>query len=134
VLVENFPVALGVCLGVIAAVAGVFVFSMPMVRSPIDEAMLGSAPVRHYTAPRVRRMFAARGLPLPAASAANAGVTLSGSDPDLYVFVARQELDSAPRDASAFERLVGNVLVHYGGGDPRTLARVKAAVAALRGA
>ena len=88
-LVENFPVALGVCLGVIAAVAAVFVFSMPMVRSPIDEAMLGSAPVRHY---------------------------------------------SAPRDPSAYERLVGNVLVHYGGRDPGVLARVKATVAALRGA
>jgi len=106
---------------------------MPMVRSPIDEAMLGSAPVRQYTAPRVRRAFAARGLPLPAASTANAGVTLSGSDPRLYVFVARQELDSAPRDPSAYERLVGNVLVHYGGRDPGVLARVKAAVAALRG-
>jgi hypothetical protein len=133
VLVENFPVALGVCLGVIAAVAAVFVFSMPMVRSPIDEAMLGSAPVRQYTAPRVRRAFAARGLPLPAASTANAGVTLSGSDPRLYVFVARQELDSAPRDPSAYERLVGNVLVHYGGDDAGVLVRVKAAVAALRG-
>jgi hypothetical protein len=131
VLVENFPVALGVCLGVFAAVAAVFVFSMPMVRSPIDEAMLG-APVRHYSAPRVRRAFAARGLPLPAASAANAGVTLSGSDPDLYVFVARQELDSPPRDPSAFERLVGNVLVHYGGDDPGVLARVEAAVVALK--
>jgi len=131
VLVENFPVALGVCLGVIAAVAGVFVFSMPMVRSPIDEAMLGSAPVRHYSAPRVRRAFAAEGLALPAASTANAGVTLSGADPDLYVFVGRRKPDSAPRDASAFERPAGNVLVHYGGDDPGVLARVKAAVLAL---
>jgi len=32
---------------------------------------------------------------------------------------------------AAYERRLGNVLVHYGGGDRRVLARVEAAVAAL---
>jgi hypothetical protein len=129
VLVENFPVALGVCIGVVAAVAGVFVFSMPMVQSPIDHAMLGSRPPAHLTTAAVRRAFGARGLPLRNAAPATDGVTLTGADPDLYVFVGRDEAGAAGRG----DRSVANVLVHYGGADRAVRARVAAAVAALRG-
>ena len=56
-----------------------------------------------------------------------------GAASKLYVFVAdpRSGVDSSPRTGTAYERRLGNVLVHYGGGDRRVLAHVKAAVAAL---
>jgi len=132
VLVENFQVSVGVLLGVVVAVTGIFVFSMPMYRSPIDRTMLTAPAPSHYPAWTVRRTFARAGLTLPDASAANSGVTLSGAVDGLYVFVAKRDEDAAPRDEAAFERRVGNVLVHYGGTDRGVLARVRAALAALR--
>jgi len=133
VLVEHFPVSVGVVLGIVVAVTAIFVFSMPMYRSPIDRTMLDLSARHHYSAADVRHAFSIRGLRLPAATAANTGITLGGTDPDLYVFVGKGGLDSAPRDRTAFEQRVGNVLVHYGGADRGVLARVRAAVAALRG-
>jgi hypothetical protein len=133
VLVEHFPVSVGVVLGVVLAATGIFVFSMPMYRSPIDGTMLSSTAGHRYSAGDVRRAFAVRGLKLPTAIAANTGVTLAGGSRDLYVFVAKREVDSTTRDPAVFERRVGNVLVHYGGSDRGVLARVRAAVAALRG-
>jgi hypothetical protein len=133
VLVENFPVSVGVVLGVVLAATGIFVFSMPMYRSPIDRTMLGAA-AHHYSAAEVRSAFSLRGLSLPSATGANAGVTLAGGDRDLYVFVARRDIDATRRDTGAFEKRLGNVLVHYGGSDRGVLARVKAALAALRAA
>ena len=52
---------------------------------------------------------------------------------ELYVFVADpgSGVDSSPRTGAAYDRRIGNVLVHYGGGDRRVLAHVKAAVAAF---
>ena len=131
-IVENFQVTVGVCLGVIVAAVGIFVFSMPLYRSPVDAAMLGGHVERHYAAADVRREFRVRGFGLPRASAANTGLTLSGSGPDLYVFVAKRNSDAGRRDPDAYEQRIGNVLVHYGGGDKSVLRRVKAAVAALR--
>jgi hypothetical protein len=133
VLVENFPVAVGVVLGVVLAATGIFVFSMPMYRSPIDRTMLDFSAGHHYSTADVRDAFSVRGLRLPAATGANAGVTLAGGDKGLYVFVAKRDLDAGHRDPGAFEKRIGNVLVHYGGSDRGVFARVKAAVAALRG-
>ena len=81
----------------------------------------------------VRRAFAAHDLPLRSSVRALSGVTLVGAASKLYVFVAdpRSGVDSSPRTGTAYERRLGNVLVHYGGGDRRVLAHVKAAVAAL---
>jgi len=132
VLVENFQVSVGVCLGVVVAVAGLSVFAMPMGRSPIDRTMLGGRVEHHLGAADVRRAFRARGLALPDAAGANTGLTLSGPDPDLYVFVAKRDDDAGRRDADAYEQRIGNVLVHYGGADRGVLRRVQAAVAALR--
>jgi hypothetical protein len=132
VLVENFQVSVGVLFGVVVAVTGICVFSMPMYRSPIDRTMLTAPPARDYPAWRVRHAFAKHGLALPDAQAANSGITLSGAIAGLYVFVAKQDDGAAPRDRSAFERRAGNVLVHYGGSDRRVLARVRAALAGLR--
>jgi hypothetical protein len=133
VLVENFPVAVGVVLGVVLAATGIFVFSMPMYRSPIDRTMLDFSAGHHYSTADVRHAFSVRGLRLPAATGANAGVILAGGDKGLDVFVAKRKLDAGQRDPGAFETRIGNVLVHYRGSDRGVLARVEAAVAALRG-
>ena len=130
-LVERFPVAVGLIAGLAIALTGIFVLSMPAYRSPIDKTMLGSSAVRHYSVPDVRRAFRVRGLTLPSASRALNGVTLAASDPSLYVFVAKERIDPGPRDPAAYERRIGNVLVHYGGTDKGVLLRVKAVATAL---
>jgi hypothetical protein len=132
VLVENFQVTVGVVLGVVLAVTGIYVFSMPVYRSPIERTMLTTPPAHHYAAWTVRSVFAKHGLALADARTANSGITLSGAADGLYAFVAKTDDDAAPRDHSAFERSIGNVLVHYDGSDRGVLARVRATVAALR--
>jgi hypothetical protein len=133
VLVERFPVAVGLIAGLVLAVAGIFVLSMPAYRSPIDRTMLGTSSQLHYTAPEVRRAFRVRGLSFASSSPALNGVTLAAADPTLYVFVAKERIDPGPRDPAAYERRIGNVLVHYGGEDRGVLLRVKAVAAALAG-
>src|SRR6185312_5065556 len=90
VLVERFPVAVGLLAGLLIAVVGIFVLSMPAYRSPIDRTMLSTSAERHFTAPQIRRAFRVRGLTLPASSTALNGVTLAAADPTLYVFVAKE--------------------------------------------
>ncbi|MDX6486943.1 MAG: hypothetical protein QOF43_2096 [Gaiellaceae bacterium] len=116
-LVEHYPVSVGVIAGIVIAITGIFVLSMPMYRSPIDKAMLTPATQPAYTLPRVQKIFAANGAPL-------------GSTDGLYVVLAGSR-GSAPRDAYSYEKRVGNVVVHYGGGDGAVLKHVRAAVAAL---
>ncbi len=132
-LVERFPVSVGVLIGLVIALTGAFVLSMPLNRSPIDGAMLQSSQRGPYAVADVRRAFAAHDLTLSSSVRALSGVTLVGAAPKLYVFVAdpRSGVDSSLRTGTAYERRLGNVLVHYGGGDRRVLAHVKAAVAAL---
>ena len=132
-LVERFPVAAGLVIGLALAVTGIFVLSMPAYTSPIDRTMLGASAEHHYTAPQVRRAFRVRGLSLPSSTTALNGVTLAGRDSSLYVFVSKERIDPGPRDPGAYERRIGNVLVHYGGSDRGVLARVKAVAAALAG-
>jgi hypothetical protein len=131
VLVERFPVAVGLLAGLLIAVVGIFVLSMPAYRSPIDRTMLSTSAERHFTAPQIRRAFRVRGLTLPSSTTALNGVTLAAADPTLYVFVAKEKIDPGPRDPDAFERRIGNVLVHYGGTDRGVRLRVKAVAAAL---
>src|SRR2546423_7285401 len=106
---------------------------MPLKRSPSDGAMLQGAQRGPYAVADVRRACAAQGLAFPSSVRALSGVTLVGAASKLYVFVAdpRSGVDSSPRTGTAYERRLGNVLVHYGGGDGRVLAHVEAAVAAL---
>jgi hypothetical protein len=133
VLVEHFPVAVGVFLGIVVSVTGIFVFSVPMFRSPIDRTMLDGAAGHRYTTADVRSAFSLRGLALPRTATATTGLTLAGGAPGLYVFVGKHDSDAVRRDAGGYERRVGNVLVHYGGADRGVLVRVRAAAAALAG-
>ena len=132
-IVERFPVSVGVLAGLVIAVTGAFVLSMPVYRSPIDKTMLKSPQHGPYAVADVRLTFARHGVEFSSAVHALSGVTLVGTTSELFVFVAepRSGVDSSPRTGAAYERRLGNVLVHYGGSDRRVLARVKAAAAAL---
>ena len=118
-LLERFPVSVGVVAGVVIAITSIFVLSMPMYRSPIDRAMLAPA-VHGHTAAQVKHTFRIYGVRLRYASHAD-GVTTLGvtpppwSDASLYVTVERD----------------GTVRTHYGGGSDRVRAWVRAAAAAL---
>ncbi len=132
-IVERFPVSVGVLAGLVIAVTGAFVLSMPAYRSPIDKSMLKGQQHGPYAVADVREAFAGHGVPFSSTVRALSGVTLVGASSKLYVFVADPGggVDSSPRTGAAYERRLGNVLVHYGGSDRRVLARVKVAVAAL---
>ena len=118
-LIEGFPVSLGVVVGVVAAVTGAFVFSLPMLRTPVDRTMLASHP--QSTIGHVRRVFRDYGVRLRYASHPQPGLTVLGATlppwpvTGLYVSVTRD----------------GVVSVHYGGSNARVRARVEAARAAL---
>jgi len=61
VLVERFPVALGVVAGLIVAVTGAFVLSMPAYHSPTDSTLLGRHAKPRYSLVEVRDAFAKHG-------------------------------------------------------------------------
>jgi hypothetical protein len=133
VIVERFPVSVGVLAGLVIVVTGAFVLSMPAYRSPIDKTMLKGPQHGPYAVADVRTAFALHGVRFSSRVRALSGVTLVGASSELYVFVAdpRSGVDSSLRTGAAYERRIGNVRVHYGGSDRRVLAHVKAAVAAL---
>ena len=120
-LVEGFPVALGVAVGVIAAVTAAFVLSLPMLHSPIDRTMLGSGKRVHYSVGRVRSVFAAYGVRLRYASHPSPGLTVLSVTPPPY---AAATLTVRLPAAGGFE-------ARYGGSNARVRARVAAAAAAL---
>ena len=120
-LVEGFPVSLGVVFGVIAAVTCAFALSLPMFHSPIDSTMLGSAKPAHYSTARVRKVFGDYGVPLRFTSHPRRGVVVLGVTPPPYADTA---LTVTLPSAGGFEW-------RYGGSNPRVRARVAAAAAAL---
>jgi len=113
VLLERFPVSVGVVAGLVIALTGVYVLSMPGYRSPL----LTKKPTPHFTLHHVEGVFAQNGVPLD-------------RTPGLYVVLADSRAP-APRQDWSYERRVANVLVHYGGSDAGVLVHVQAAVAAL---
>jgi hypothetical protein len=135
VIVERFPVSVGVLAGLVIAVTGAFVLSMPVYRSPIDKTMLKSPQHGPYAVADIRRAFARHGVPSSSSVRALSGVTLVGATSELFVFVAdpRSGVDSSMRTGAGYERRLGNVLVHYGGSNTGVLVQVKAAVAGLAG-
>jgi hypothetical protein len=116
VLVERFPVSAGVVAGLVVALTGMFVFAMPIYRSPIDSTLLGKHPQPRYSLTHVRTVFAKHGAPLDATDG-------------LYVVLAGSR---GKTDRRGYEWRVRNVVVHYDGGDAEALTHVQAAVAALR--
>jgi hypothetical protein len=121
VLVEGFPVSLGVVVGVVAAVSAAFVLSLPMLHPPIDKTMLGSRKPVHYTVARVRRVFADYGVPLRYASHPSPRLIVLAVTPPPHAGTALTV--SLPA--------AGGFAAHYGGTNARVRARVVAASAAL---
>jgi hypothetical protein len=117
VLVEGFPVALGVVVGVIAA----FVLSLPMLHPPIDRTMLGSGKRAHYAVARVRRLFADYGVPLRYTSHPSRRVTVLSVTPPPH----------ADTGLTVSLPAAGGFVARYGGANARVRARVAAAAAAL---
>jgi len=121
VLLEGFPVSLGVIAGVVAAVTAAFALSLPMLHSPIDRTMLGSAKPAHFAPSRVRRVFADYGVRLRYTSHPSRGIVVLGVTPPPY---ADSALTVSIRRSGGFEW-------RYGGSNDRVRARVAAAAAAL---
>jgi hypothetical protein len=121
VLVEGFPVALGVVAGAVATATAVLVLSLPMLHSPIDRTMLGNGKPVHYSVARVRRVFADYGVPLRYTSHPSPRLTVLSVTPPPHPATA---LTVSLPAAGGFE-------ARYGGADARVRARVTAAVAAL---
>jgi hypothetical protein len=117
VLVERFPVAAGVVAGLVLALTGMFVLSMPVYHSPIDSTLLGRHAQQRYSLAEVRGVFAEH------------GAALDRTD-GLYVVLAGSRGKHA--HTRGYEWRVRNVVVHYDGGDAEALVHVQAAVAALR--
>jgi hypothetical protein len=122
VLLEGFPVSVGVVAGVVVAVTCAFALSMPMLHSPIDSTMLGRGKPVHYSAARVRKVFGDYGVPLRYASHPKRGVVVLGVTPPPYLAGA---LTVTLPAAGGFD-------AHYGGPNMQVRARVAAAAAALR--
>jgi len=120
-LVEGFPVALGVVVGVVAAVTAAFVLSLPMLHPPIDQTMLGSRKHVHYSVADVRSVFADYGVPLRYTSHPSPRVIVLSVTPPPHAGTALTV--SLPA--------AGGFVAHYGGANERVRARVAAASAAL---
>jgi hypothetical protein len=118
VLLERFPVSIGVVAGLVVAVTSMFVLSMPVYHSPIDSTLLGRHAEPRYSLVQVREVFAKHGAALDATDG-------------LYVVLAGSRGTHA--HTSGYEWQVRNVVVHYDGGDAAALTRVQAAVRALGG-
>jgi hypothetical protein len=118
-LVEGFPVSLGVALGVVAAVCATFALSLPMLRSPIDRTML-AAPAKPVGVARVRRVFRDYGVRFHYTSHPSPGVVVLGVTPPPY----------APGSLTVAVSH-GRFTARYGGTNSLVRKRVQAAVAAL---
>jgi hypothetical protein len=115
VLVESFPVPLGVLVGVVvAAVCAAFALS-----APIDRTMLAPAP-RHVTVVQARRVFGDYGIGLHYTSRPAPHVTVLSVMPPPYAPTSLTVSISS-----------GLLSAQYGGRNERVRARFDAAVAAL---
>jgi hypothetical protein len=119
---DGVPVSLGVIVGIVAAVTAAFTLSLPMFHSPIDSTMLGSPKPVHYSAARVRRVFADYGVRLHYTSHPARGRVVLGVIPPPY----------APTALTVTIPASGGFDARYGGSNAIVRKRVAAAVAALR--
>jgi hypothetical protein len=121
VLVEGFPVSVGVVVGVVAALSAAVVLSLPMLHPPIDRTMLGSAKRAHYSVAHVRSVFADYGVPLRYTSHPSRRVVVLSVTPPPHADTALTV--SLPA--------AGGLVARYRGANARVRARVAAASAAL---
>lgn len=140
-LVARYRLSLALVLVALTATGGFLLFGLPRVPAQ-DEAgqrVVALAHVRHYSPAFVRRIFAVHGIDLRYSSAPGIDpmwltvTRLPATESTLYVNIVRRakSVSWGPKPANEYDQPVGNLLVHYGGHDAATLAKVEAAVAAL---
>jgi len=138
-LVLRYRLTLAIVLVAVAATGGFLLFGLPRSTTPnaANQRAVDLAHVRRYSPALVRRVFAEHGIRLRYGIAHQYVVWLTSVRPPvptsgLYVLVATGRGASwGPKPAGEYDQPAGNLLVHYGGSNPATLAAVKAAVAAL---
>ena len=128
-------------LALVAVLAATGAFLSYALTRPLDpdQRIVDFARVHHDSVADVRRTFAARGIRLPHETDDGLVIWLSATRPpvpdsSLYVLVGGRTgtMSWGPKPHAGYDQAVDNLLVHYGGGDARTLGAVEAAVAALR--
>lgn len=119
----------------IAVTGAFFAFGQSRVGRVVDLSR-----VHYYSPAVVRKAFDAVGIRLRYTSATDVSPRWISATPlpvpttGLYVMVAPRSgrVDWGVKP-SGFDQPLGNLLVHYGGGNATTLTEIKAAVTALRG-
>jgi hypothetical protein len=128
-------------LALVAVLAATGAFLSYALTRPLDpdQRTVDLARVHHDSVADVRRAFAAQGIRLPHVTDDGVVVWLSVMrapvpDSSLYVLVGGRTgtMSWGPKPRTGYDETMDNLLVHYGGGDARTLAAVEAAVASLR--
>jgi hypothetical protein len=127
---------------VLAVIACLFLFARPGYEPAVQVEQVELTAEPHHSVSEVRRVFAAAGIDLTGATRPPdaAWSTLGVGPPpwdekDLYVDVFDPKgslgLGHGEWEKAYFEERVGNVLVHYGGTDEATLARIQDSIARL---
>jgi hypothetical protein len=139
-LVVRYWVSLAIVLAAVAATACFLAYGLPRTSTP-DQRMVDLTRAHHYSIAIVRRTFATHGIELRYKSKPGIAPIFLSATPlpvpvsGLYVLDGDNDtghVSWGPKPAHQYDQPVGNLLVHYGGANPGTLAAVKAAVAALR--
>jgi hypothetical protein len=137
-LLARYPFSLAIVLAAVAATAGVFLFEHVQNRQP-NQRVVSLAHVRYYSPAQVRQAFARHGITLRYTSTALPGLWLSNTPlpvptAGLYVMLAGKKgtVSWGPKTGSEYDQPIGNIDVHYGGGDAHVLDAVSAAVSELR--
>lgn len=137
--VVRYRVSLAIVLVALAATGAFLAYGLPRTSTP-DQRMVDLTRVHHYSVAVVRRTFAAHGIDLRYKSKSGIAPIFLSATPlpvpvsGLYVLDGDNDtghVSWGPKPAHQYDQPLGNLLVHYGGTNPATLAAVKAAVAAL---
>ena len=132
----RYRLTLGIVLAAMAATACFLSFGLPRTRTP-NERRVDLARVHYYSPALVRRTFATHGIHLRYGYAVFGVIhvlSTNRTSDELSVEVGSRkgQVSWGPKPAHEYDQPFGNLLVHYSGTNPNTLAAVKAAVAALR--
>lgn len=144
-LLTRYPFLLTAVLAAVAGVAAVVLFANPQLASDLASEpgteMVNLAEKDYISPATVRAAFAAEGLPLPYTTSVGSPplLTLSSSPSatataeKLFVLVgARTGRVGFGAKFSEYDERFENVVVTYDAGDEAVLARIKAAVSALK--
>lgn len=137
-LLTRYPVSLAIILAAATAVAAVFTFARPQLKSEPGTEMVNLAEKNYISPSAVRAAFAAEGLPLRYTAGSPPLLVLHSDPPPqtaekLSVLVgARTGLVGFGAKYNAYDERFENVMVTYGGDDEAMLAQIKASVATLK--